>query len=598
MYNIVETYPSTSTQQTTMNASIATADAATANPVVAETNALYVGLFDRPADPSGQTYWATLHGNSSTALSSSAADSMSAFATYNGAALSSSNIASEIVNVYADLLGTTVTASNAGVQYWASQSTYDGGTMSIGQIVASMYNAVEAYSSTNTEREVMQDKLGIAQTYTAGYVLTGNPSSYAGATTVLNDYTQANVQSGILSSLSYSGNSSSTPTAATAAPSSPSAPKPLFPSSYPTPPSTYTTVTLAGGPNTYADANHIFNIGGSSNTAETLVAGYGYDNVNIASGNNVTNTITLGHTTAGAGNDVINSAGTGAITATLGTSGGSGSTGNDTISMTGGNTAADTFTISSTGTDIVSMTGASTAGNTVTINGGSHADTVYMVGGNTAANTVIVNGGSGDVNVTMTGGNSGTNSITISGSGTDTVWVGQGDHTINLSTGSGNAGTTGPVAISIGQGANTIALGTGPDSINMTTAYTTSSGAGANILTGVITGDTLIFNQSAITAAATLVTTTTGTTQTTLDTAGSHATIPGEITYLQGIDTTAGYTTVGLITDSIGTAVVMNHALTSTTWVDQVLQIAGAASYLTASTVVGVNAAHYVGVAL
>lgn len=454
-----------------------------------------------------------------------------------------------------------------------------------------MYNVVEAYSSTNTEREVMHDKLGIAQTYTAGYVLTGNPSSYAGATSVLNDYTQANVQSGILPSLSYSGNSSSTPTAA---PSAPSAPVPLFPSSYPTPPSTYTTVALSGGTVTYADANHIFNIGGSANTAETLTAGYGYDNVNIASGNNVTNTITLGHTTAGAGNDVINSAGTGAITATLGTSG---STGNDTISMTGGNTAADTFTITSAGTDIVSMTGLSSAGNTITINGGSGADTVYMTGGNSAANTVAVVGGSGAVSVTMTGGNSGANSITISGSGADTVWVGQGDHTINLSTGSGNAGTTGPVAISIGQGANTIALGTGPDSINMTTAYTGT--AGANTLTGVIAGDTLVFNHSAETAVTVLTTTATNaTTQTTLDTAGSQATIAGEITYLQGIDNVAGFTTVGLITDSIGTAVVMNHALTATTWVDQVLQISGAASYLTASTVVGVNAAHYVGVAL
>ncbi|MHB1664746.1 MAG: hypothetical protein ACYCT7_05735, partial [bacterium] len=76
---------------------------------------------------------------------------MSSFATYNGAAITSSNITSEIVNVYADLLGVTVPANDPGVQYWASQSTYDGGTMSIGQIVASIYNVVGAYSSTSIE---------------------------------------------------------------------------------------------------------------------------------------------------------------------------------------------------------------------------------------------------------------------------------------------------------------------------------------------------------------------------------------------------------------------------------------------------------------
>ncbi|RZD18639.1 MAG: hypothetical protein EVG15_04460 [Candidatus Acididesulfobacter diazotrophicus] len=393
------------------------------------------------------------------------------------------------------------------------------------------------------------------------------------------------------------------PTGPTAAPSAPTAPTYSPPSattsqtSYTLTSATYNTTNspFTGG----FDGNYYFNIPDQSGYV-TLTAGNGNDTVNIASGNSGANTITIGNTTAGAGNDAIYSAGTGAITATLGISG---ATGNDTISMSGANTAADTFTINSNGTDAVYMTGLSTAGNTVTINGGSGIDTVMMTGGSTAGNTVTINGGSGDVNVTMTGGNTGTNTISINGSGTDTVWVGQGDHTINLGAGSGNGiGTTGPVAISIGQGANSITLGTGIDSINMTTAYTGT--AGANTLSGVIAGDTLVFNQSASTAAATLVTTTTGTTQTALDTAGSQTTIAGEITYLQGIDTTAGYTTVGLITDATGAAVVMNHALTTTTattpgtYVDQVIQIVGTASYLTGSTIVSVNAAHFVSVAL
>jgi hypothetical protein len=139
--------------------------------IYSETNGLYLGLFDRPADPSGQQYWATLHGNSSTALSSFALNSMSAFATYNGAALSSSNIASEIVNIYADLLGTTVTASNAGVQYWEGQSTYGTAVsgphdMSIGQIVASMYNVVNAYPATSTQQTTMNANISHTQAAT------------------------------------------------------------------------------------------------------------------------------------------------------------------------------------------------------------------------------------------------------------------------------------------------------------------------------------------------------------------------------------------------------------------------------------------------
>jgi len=358
-----------------------------------------------------------------------------------------------------------------------------------------------------------------------------------------------------------------------------------------------TTITLSGGTETYGNANFIFNIT-STSTANTLTAGYGVDNVNIASGNNATNTITLDNTTPGPGNsDTIVSAGTGAITATLGMSG---STGNDSITMTGNNTAADTFTITSTGTDSVTMSGASTAGNTITINGGAGTDTVSMTGGNTAANTVAVVGGTGAVNVTMTGGNSGANSITISGSGTDTVLVGQGNHTINLGAVSGNAGTTGSVAVSIGQGANTITFGTGADSLNMTTAYTTT--AGANTLNGVISGDTLVFNHSADTAAAVLTTTaTTATTQTELGTAGTgHATtVAAEITALQTIDNVAGFTTVGWIQPTTAdTFVVMNHALTATTWVDQVIEIVGAPAYISSTTGVSLNSSHLVSVAL
>ncbi|MHB1679573.1 MAG: beta strand repeat-containing protein [bacterium] len=780
--------------------------ATSVSPIDSELNALYVGLFDRPADPSGQAYWANLPDNSAVALSSANVNSIGNFATYDygtstAAPLSDSNIAGEIVNIYSDLFGASVTVTNPGVQYWASQ--YITGAMSIGQIVNSIYNIVSALpvgSPHYIDTETMNAKLGASEQFTQSYASSGiTPSryGYAGATSQLNNgYTQYNfsnhsMPTNITTSMqtayvpvspaaatgtyqaasgnysfvggtagpdtlnlggppssvytysiaggtgantvdvnyagvtaadlaAYLGSASGFQTLDfTTAPSAPlilnlsavdaggfttiqnasgneifnvnantnsltisdatgqtvanvalggdvtlgtldtnlaspaaanpttvditsngttpnvitnldvaagstvnitgsesltltnaaSTPIPTY--DYATflgtsliingtqeisPSAPQTTITLAGGTVTYGNANYIFNIT-STSTANTLTAGYGFDTVNIASGNNTTNTITLDHTTPGPGNnDAIYSAGTGAITATLGMSG---ATGNDTISMTGANTAADTFTITSTGTDSVYMTGASTAGNTITITGGTGTDTVSMTGGNSAANKVTVVGGTGAVNVTMTGGNHGGNTINISGSGTDTVLVGQSIYTINLGAVSGNAGTTGPVAVSIGQGGNTITFGTGADSLNMTTVYTGT--VGANTLNGVIAGDTLVFNHSADTAAAVLTTTaTTATTQTALGTAGSATTVAEEITALQAIDNVAGFTTVGWIQPTTAdTFVVMNHALTATTWVDQVIEIVGAPAYIISTTGVSVNSTtHLVNVAL
>ncbi|MHB8232717.1 MAG: hypothetical protein ACYDDB_07445, partial [bacterium] len=123
-----------------------------------ETQALYIGLLDAPPQSSnsgGLTYWETqLAANPTGAL-----NAISNYATYNGQPLNSSNIAPEIVNIYQNLLGETVTASNPGVQYWAGQSVYDGGSLSIGQITADIYNVVENIPTTSSNYGTYTEKM-------------------------------------------------------------------------------------------------------------------------------------------------------------------------------------------------------------------------------------------------------------------------------------------------------------------------------------------------------------------------------------------------------------------------------------------------------
>ncbi len=120
-----------------------------------EAQALYVGLFDspQPSNSGGLTYWENqLASNQTGAL-----DAISTYATYNGQPLSSSNIGSEINNIYENLFGTP--ASSGGETYWASQWNGNGGTASIGQITADIYSTVENLSTTNSYYEAMNDKI-------------------------------------------------------------------------------------------------------------------------------------------------------------------------------------------------------------------------------------------------------------------------------------------------------------------------------------------------------------------------------------------------------------------------------------------------------
>ncbi|MHB1665274.1 MAG: hypothetical protein ACYCT7_08465, partial [bacterium] len=236
-------------------------------------------------------------------------------------------------------------------------------------------------------------------------------------------------------------------------------------------------------------------------------------------------------------------------------------------------TADTTLSITGSGNNIVGLY-ANNANNTITITG-------------TGDNAVYTN-----PNNTIGTGN---NTITMSGSGTDTVSVGQGNNTIDLS------GTSGTAAISIGQGNNTITFGTGADSLNLTSLYSTtvSGGVGVGVvgtdtLNGVISGDTLVLNQSTGTAASALLTTS-------LSTAALVSAVGAEITTLQtSSDIKAGTTSVVWIAPAAGENIIIMDHNTGSGFVDQVIQITGApapASYL-AGAAVSVNHAGFVSVAL
>ncbi|MHB1680537.1 MAG: hypothetical protein ACYCTB_08545 [bacterium] len=246
-----------------------------------ETNAFYLGLFDRPADPNGQTYWIGQSGGpSSSALSPADVNSTGSFATYfngGGVPLSSSNIANEIVSIYSNLLGAAVTTTNSGVEYWAAQ--FDAGA-TIGQITASIYNIVENLPSTNIYNETMNAKIDAAQTFTQYYVATGTPSPYSdGITNELNnDYTQSNVLNGTLPSIIG---------------------------------------ITPGTVSTWGDANYIFNIANNDGANTTLTAGNGNDTINTAGAN--TNFFGTETFVLGTGADTINSLGIGNHIITIGT---------------------------------------------------------------------------------------------------------------------------------------------------------------------------------------------------------------------------------------------------------------------------------------
>ena len=149
-----------------------------------ELQALYLGLLDRPANATGETYWYNQSQSGVNVL-----NAISPYAQYYsddkggagvaGAALSSSNIAGEIQNIYTNLLGYTPAASSSGVAYWAG--VYNAGN-SIGSIVDSIFNIVENLPSTSpyiNEKTTMDSRLAAATSFTqANAFNTYNQATY------------------------------------------------------------------------------------------------------------------------------------------------------------------------------------------------------------------------------------------------------------------------------------------------------------------------------------------------------------------------------------------------------------------------------------
>ncbi len=410
IYNVVENLSSTSPfyiDTERMNANISASEAATYSQI----NALYLGLFDRPADPNGQAYWVTPYGyNATTSIPSSSVYSIGSYATYDGSAINNSNIANEIVSIYSNLFGATVTTADPGVQYWAGQFT--SGQQTIGQIVNSIYNIVENLPSTSAsyiDTETMNAKLAAAEQFTQSYILLGTPSSYFIDSLVLNgDYTQANVSNNIFYLLPESTTS-------------------------------------------WGNANYTFNI--ISDAGVTLLAGNGNDTVTISgTGDNVitigaaateyTNVNTVSITdNAVSGNNMI-------------TVNGSGNNSVDLLQNNGNNS----ITMTGNGNDTV-FTGQGS--NTIAITG--NGNNFVMIGGNS-------NAGSGDNTVTMTGSgtnniiadngnNTGNDIINLSGTtGADNVSIGQGINTITFGSGIDSLNLTTPYITSYGPAAGATTL--------------------------------------------------------------------------------------------------------------------------------------------
>ncbi len=126
--------------------------------------AIYLSLFDRPADPNGQAYWAAqMSTNSIGALAS-----LSSFATGGATA--------EVQGIYENLLGYTssdISTQSNGVAYWANEITT--GALNIATVANDIYTIVAALPSNSPYlqmQETMNDRLSEAIAFTQANLTT------------------------------------------------------------------------------------------------------------------------------------------------------------------------------------------------------------------------------------------------------------------------------------------------------------------------------------------------------------------------------------------------------------------------------------------
>ena len=437
-----------------------------------ELQALYLGLFDRPADAGGETYW-----ESNSTSASSTAQSLGGFAQYYsddkggagvaGAAISSSNITGEITNLYTNMLGYTPAAGDAGVAYWAGVFNSDITTMTagaaIGSIANQIFNIIESLPANSpyiNDQKFLNNAIATASSYTAANAnvtynnaayLTEGQAIFATPTMTTTNLTTA------IDNIAPVGNTNIYGTLGTNSSAAGTGTDTLNP---------LDTIKATGSNNNL----YISDQGNSSNKGQfdfssVNVSGVQTANIQSTVGESSLNVsgwtgLTALNLTASNGKDVITAAGTTNVTIkdTI-------TTNTKSVSVTGGNnvtvTNSSNVTIGSSSTAKNNPTGA------VTVNNSSTAGTVNVYGGTTVniteTNTAaIIVGASGSV---------------LAPSGLVTVNDTGGTGAINIY---GGASSSVTIDSAIGN-AVTIAGVTGANTVNDTNYYTTNASNYNNI---------------------------------------------------------------------------------------------------------------------
>jgi S-layer protein len=378
-----------------------------------EIQALYLGLLDRPANASGEDFW-----YSQTGSASSIANTIGTYAKYsptdNGqslTAITSSNITNEITNIYTNLLGFTPSAGNTGVAYWAG--LYTAGTLSIGQIVDSIFNIVENLTSGSPhidEKTYMNNAIATATSYTqANANVTYNAAAYLAegqtiiATPVTTPY---NLTTGI-DSLTPTGNSTINGVIGTLGLSDPATTFNALDSIKAT--GTNNTLNIADQDNASALPFPTVTVSGVQTTNIQAVGGVavntsswtGLTQLNLTASTGADN-VTAAGTTAVSVNDTLATGTTGTIASTTAaTTILGGSTVN--LTATGANSSLDNYIGDITvGSSSTAPTGAVSVTATETLTGTGDAGAITVNGGTTQTINSTVNAGCNTTGSTIT----------------------------------------------------------------------------------------------------------------------------------------------------------------------------------------------------
>ena len=165
-----------------------------------ETNALFLGLFDKVAAPAGQAYWADQLSLNPTAALNSISTFVNGGAAFTAGTTGAGTIGAEITSIFENLLGRA--PLSGGLTYWSDQ--YTSGAQTIGQIAADIYNitnAIPAGAGSYIDSETMSARVYAAGSFTQDYAANViSPTAFSTAAagnyiTTASDFTQSSVNS-------------------------------------------------------------------------------------------------------------------------------------------------------------------------------------------------------------------------------------------------------------------------------------------------------------------------------------------------------------------------------------------------------------------